>query len=109
MRPPSRAVGKLWIPALAGMTKQWGAMQRSEIRGAADTRHIQSGPYSAFMSHAGVHEALSDAAARYARRRALTFIVEADPATPPRRIADLMRAFAIAWRYEPGAAGRTPG
>jgi len=59
-------------------------MQRSEIRGAADTAHLQSRPYASFMSHAGVHEALSDAAARYAQRRALTFIVDADPATPPR-------------------------
>jgi fatty-acyl-CoA synthase len=59
-------------------------MQRSEIRNARDTAHIQSGPYSAFMSHGGVHEALADAASRYAQRRALTFIVDADPATPPR-------------------------
>jgi len=59
-------------------------MQRTEIRSAQDTAHLQSGPYSAFMSHAGVHDALADAAGRYAQRRALTFIVDADPATPPR-------------------------
>ena len=76
-------------------------MQRSEIRSARDTAHLQSGPYSAFMSHAGVHDALADAAARYPQRRALTFIVDADPATPPRMwtyaqlLADVRRAAAL--------------
>jgi len=66
------------------MTEHGDPMQRSEIRGARDTAHLQSGPYTAFMSHTSVHDALADAAGRYAQRRALTFIVDADPATPPR-------------------------
>ena len=76
-------------------------MQRQEIRSAADTAHIQSGPYKTFMEHGSVHEALSDAAARYAQRRALTFIVDADPAAPPRMwtyaqlIADIRRTAAL--------------
>ena len=60
------------------------AMQRSEIRSARDTAYLESRPYPAFMPHGSVHDALADAAGRYAQRRALTFIVDAHPATPPR-------------------------
>ncbi|KQT09344.1 acyl-CoA synthetase [Ramlibacter sp. Leaf400] len=59
-------------------------MQRFDIQSAADTARISTGPYVAFMAHGSVHQALADAARRYAQRRALTFIVDADPATPPR-------------------------
>ncbi|TFZ07191.1 acyl-CoA synthase [Ramlibacter henchirensis] len=59
-------------------------MHRSDIHGAADKARIQSRPYGEFMAHASVADALADAAHRYADRRALTYIVDADPATPPR-------------------------
>jgi fatty-acyl-CoA synthase len=76
-------------------------MQRAEIRSARDTAHLQCGPYTAFMSHGSVHDALADAAGRYPQRRALTFIVDADPATPPRMwtyaqlLADVRRTAAL--------------
>ena len=73
-------------------------MHRCSIRSRADIAAIEAQPYDRFMAHANVHQALAATAARHPERRALTFIVDADPATPPRTwsyaqlLADIRRA-----------------
>ena len=54
------------------------------ITGAADTARLAKEPYASFMRHADVFDALCEAAHRHAPRRALSFVVSADPAVPAR-------------------------
>ncbi|MGD9945685.1 MAG: acyl-CoA synthetase, partial [Burkholderiaceae bacterium] len=59
-------------------------MNRFTIRSAQDVARISALPYESFMAHGSVYEALRDVASRHAGRTALTYLVDADPASAPR-------------------------
>jgi fatty-acyl-CoA synthase len=53
-------------------------MQSHLIRSHDEVRQISEGPYSAYMEHQHVYDALADCGQKYADRRAITFISDAD-------------------------------
>ena len=59
-------------------------MKRHFIQSAQDVARIEAQPYAAFMAHEHVYAALEEAASRHADRNALTYLLDADPATPAR-------------------------
>jgi fatty-acyl-CoA synthase len=73
-------------------------MNPNRICDASDIARVEAQPYRSFMRHEHVYDALADSAKRHADRRALTFIVSADPSVAFRRwshaqlLADVTRA-----------------
>ncbi|MFM2056498.1 MAG: hypothetical protein RLY71_883 [Pseudomonadota bacterium] len=60
-------------------------MKSFTIASLSDVERIESLPYSEFMAHGSVFDALSDSAQRHPERAALTYVVSADDAQSTRR------------------------
>lgn len=87
-------------------------MKRHPIRNAEDVARIEASPYESFMAHEHVFDAIAQTAGQYPTRKALTFLVDADPASTPRTwtyeelLADIRRTANLFTSLVPGEEPR---
>ncbi|WP_208507999.1 AMP-binding protein [Variovorax paradoxus] len=87
-------------------------MQHHRIRDAEDLARIEARPYASFMAHDHVYDALYEVATLHSTRIALSYLLDADPETPPRHwryadlLADIRRAANLFASLVPGETPR---